>query len=104
MFALRVERSGGAVTVVTGMNGMTGVTGVWVSAALLKARLVRAPWLGALLHRVGTLWDDQSLSGLDTGYLVDLDLGLWRVLNVDIHQGRMDRHWRRTDPQLEESE
>lgn len=98
MFTLRVVRSD--VTIVTVVTIGTGVTGVWVSAALLGGCLLHAPWLGALLHRVGPLCDDRSLSRLDTGYLVDLDLGLGRVLNVDIHQGGMERYWRRTDPQL----
>lgn len=103
MFTLRVVRSERAVTIVTIatiMTGMTGVTGVWVSAPLLSGWLLHTSWLGALLHRVGPLCDDRSLSRLDTRYLVDLDLGLWRMLNVDIHQGWMERHWRRTDTHL----
>lgn len=93
MFTLRVVRSDRAVTIVTVatiMTGVTGVTGVLVSAALFSGWLLHAPWLGALLHRVGPLCDDRSLPRLDTGYLVDLDLGLWRMLNVDIHQGWME--------------
>lgn len=95
MFTLRVVRSDGAVTIVTVVTivtGVTSVTGVWVSAALLSGCLLHAPGLGALLHRAGPLSDDRSLSRLDTGYLVDLDLGLGRVLNVDIHQGGMERY------------
>lgn len=105
VFTLRVVRSDRAVTIVaavTIVTGMTGVTGVRVSVALLSGWVLHAPWLGALLHRVGPLCDDRSLSRLDTGYLVDLDLGLRRVLNVDIHQGWMERHWRRTEPRLTE--
>lgn len=121
MFGLRVDGSDGTVAIVTrvtslagvtGVKGMAGeageagvavvagVAGVEVPAALLSSRLVHGPWLGALLDRVGPLWDDRSLSWLDTGHLVDLDLVLRRVLNVDVHQGRMQRYWRRTQPRL----
>lgn len=46
-------------------------------------------WLGALLYRVSTL---RSLPRLDSSYLVDVDLSLWRVLDVDVNQGWVEGH------------
>lgn len=70
---------------------------VWVFAAVLAGVFVSISGLGALLDRVSPLRGDWSLPGLDSSYLVDLDIGLWRVLNVDIHQGWVERCWRRRD-------
>lgn len=36
---------------------------------------------------------------LDASYLVDADFSVWRVLNVDVHQGWVERHWKMTDTQ-----
>lgn len=53
---------------------------------------VPIPRLRALLNRVSPLWAGRSLPRLDPSYLVDLDFGLWRVLNVDIYQGWVEGH------------
>lgn len=71
--------------------------GVRVSAAMLTGVLMSIPRLGALLDRVGPLCAPCSLPRLDSGYLVDLNLGIWRVLNVDVHQGWVERSWRRRE-------
>lgn len=99
---MRSDEVVAVVTVVAGVTGVNGVTSVRVPAARLSGWFVHAPWLGALLHRVSPLRHDRSLSRLDTSHLVDLNLSLRRVLNVDIHQGRMERYWKRTDPPLKE--
>lgn len=51
-----------------------------------------APRLGALLDRVSPLCGDGSLARLDPSDLVDADRSLWRVLYVDVHQRRVERH------------
>lgn len=61
--------------------------GVRVSAAVLTGVFVSIPRLRALLDRVSTLSGGLSLPRLDSSYLVDLDFGLWRMLDVDVHQG-----------------
>lgn len=66
--------------------------GVRVSAAVLRGRFMCTPRLGALLDRVSPLCGDGSLARLDTSNLVDADRSLRRVLYVDVHQGRVERH------------
>lgn len=65
--------------------------GVRVSAAVLTGVFLSIPRLRALLDRVGPLSGGGSLAWLDSSYLVDLDLSLWRMLDVDIHQGWVER-------------
>lgn len=66
--------------------------GVWVPAAVLAGRFVRASRLGSLLDRVHALSGGKSLARLDASDLVDFDGGLRRVLYVDVDQGRLVRH------------
>lgn len=73
---------------------------VWVPAAVLTGGFMPVPRLGALLDRVSPLCGGRSLPRLDPSYLVNVDFGLWRVLNVDVHQGWVERHWRRRDSQF----
>lgn len=72
------------------------LTAVWsdvgVPAAVLDDGFLSVPGLGALLDRVSPLRAGQPLTRLDPSYLVDVDPGLRRVLNVDVHQGRVERH------------
>lgn len=70
---------------------------VWVPTAVSSGEFMYIPWLGTLLDWVSPLCGGRSLSRLDTSYLVDADFSLWRVLNVDVHQGRVERCWKRTD-------
>lgn len=96
MSVLAVVRSGVAVPVPVPITVTVPVTvGVRVPAAMFTRVFVSIPRLGALLDRVGPLCEAWSLPRLDPSYLMDLDLGLWRVLNVDIHQGRVERRWTR---------
>lgn len=74
--------------------------GVWVPAAVVIGGFVSIPGLGALLDRVSPICGGRSLSWLDQRDLVDLDFGIWRVLDVDVHQGWVERHWGRRDPSL----
>lgn len=66
--------------------------GVWVPAAVVIGGFVSIPGLGALLDRVSPICGGRSLSWLDQRDLVDLDFGIWRVLDVDVHQGWVERH------------
>lgn len=66
--------------------------GVGAPAAVIAGRLVCVSRLGALLDRVHALSGGQPLARLDASYLVDFDHGLWRVLYVDVDQGRVVRH------------
>lgn len=87
------------LSVLTGVLPALAVTAdVYVSAAMISGRVVSIPRLGALLDRVSALCGGRSLTRLDPSDLVDLDLGLTGVLNVDVHQGRVERHWRRREP------
>lgn len=70
---------------------MAVVIGVSVSAMIIGG-FMSIPGLRALLDRVSPFCGGRPLTRLDPGYLVDLDLGLWRVLNVDVHQGWVERH------------
>lgn len=88
MSILTVVRSGMSMTIHIHVR-------VWVSAAMLIGGLMSIPRLGALLHRVSSLCGNWPLPRLDPSYLVDVDFGLWRVLNVDVDQGWVERHWRR---------
>lgn len=76
---------------------LTVPIGVRVSAAVLGGRFVRTPRLGALLDRVSPLCGDGSLARLDASDLVDADRSLRRVLYVDVHQGRVERHCKQTE-------
>lgn len=89
MSVLTVVRSGVAIP-----------SGVGVPAAMVTGGFVPVPRLGALLYRVSPLCGGRSLPRLDPSNLVDVDFGLWRVLNVDVHQGWVERHWRGRDPQF----
>lgn len=66
---------------------------VWVSAAVLAGVFVSVSRLGALLDRVSPLCGGWSLPRLDSSYLVDLDISFWRMLNVDVDQGWVERCW-----------
>lgn len=66
-----------------------------VSAVMFARVFMTISWLGALLDRVSPLCRGWPLSRLDPSYLVDLDLSLWRVFNVDIHQRRVERRLRK---------
>lgn len=70
-----------------------------LSAVMFAGVFMTISWLGALLDRVSPLCSGWPLSRLDSSYLVDLDLGLWRVLNVDVHQRRMERPCREKEIQ-----
>lgn len=77
----------------------------WVSMSIVIGGLMimSTTRLGALLDRVSPLCGGWSLPGLDPGHLVDLNLSLWRVLYVNVNQGRVERNWRErgyTHPQL----
>lgn len=61
--------------------------GVRVSAAVLTGVFVSIPRLRALLDRVSAFSGGLSLARLDSSDLVDLDLGLRRMLDVDVDQG-----------------
>lgn len=61
---------------------------VWLFAAVF----VSIPRLGALLDGVSPVRSGRPLARLDSGYLMDLDLGLRRMLNMNVHQGRVERH------------
>lgn len=65
-----------------------------VSAVMFAGVFMTISWLGALLDRVSPLCSGWSLTRLDSSYLVDLDLSLWRVLNVDVHQRWVERRLR----------
>lgn len=88
------------LTIVWSGMAMAIAIGVYVSATMIIGGFMSIPRLGALLDRVSPICGCWSLPRLDPGYLVDLDLGLWRVLNVDVHQRWVERHWRKGDPQL----
>lgn len=62
-------------------------TGMWVPAVMIIGGFMSIPRLGALLDRVSPLCGGRSLPRLDPSYLVDVDFGLWGVMNVDVHQG-----------------
>lgn len=66
--------------------------GFGMPVAMVIGGLLSIPRLGPLLNRVSSLRDGQSLPRLDPGYLVDLDFCLWRMLDVDVHQGWVERH------------
>lgn len=74
--------------------------GVGVPAAMLISGFMSIARLGALLDRVNPICGGRSLPRLNPSYLVDMDFGIWRVLNVYVHQGWVERHWRRRDPQF----
>lgn len=88
------------LTVVQSGVAMTVPIGVWVPAAVLDDEFVSIRRLGALPDRVSPLCG--SLPRLHPSNLVDVDLGLWRVLNVDVHQGWVERHCRRSDRQFKQ--
>lgn len=88
------------LTVVHSAVAMTIPIGVWVPAAVFDDEFVSIRRLGALPDRVSPLCG--SLPRLHPSNLVDVDLGLWRVLNVDVHQGWVKRHWKRSDRQFKQ--
>lgn len=67
-------------------------TGLWMPAVMLTGVFMCIPRLGALLHRVSPIAEGRSLPRLHPSYLVDMDFGVCRVLNVDVHQGWVERH------------
>lgn len=81
--------------------------GVWVSIATLISGFIMVsipvavpmsisiPGLGALLDGVSPLSGGGSLTRSHPSHLVDLNLSLWRVLDMDVHQGRVERNWRK---------
>ncbi len=75
-------------------------SGVCMPAAMLIGGFMPVPRLGALLDRVSPLCGGRSLPRLDPSYLMDVNFGVRRVLNVDIYQGWVERHWRGRDPQF----
>lgn len=89
MSVLMVVRSDVAITVPIGL---------WMPAVLTV--LVSISGLGALLHGVSSLRGGRPLARLDSGHLMDVDLSLWRVLNVDIHQRWVEGHWKARDPEV----
>ncbi len=80
------------LTVVWSGMAMTIPIGLRVPAAMFSDGFVSVSRLRALLNRVSPFRGGRSLSRLHPSYLVDVDFGLWRVLNVDVHQGRVKRH------------
>lgn len=72
-------------------------TGVRVPGALLAGVSASIRRLGALLDRVGSLRRGRPQPRLDPGDLVDLNLGLRRVLDVNVHQRRVKRNWGKRD-------
>lgn len=74
--------------------------GVRVSAAVLRGRFMHTARLRALLDRVSPLCGDGPLARLDASDLVDADRSLGRVLYVDVHQGRVERHCEQTEAEF----
>lgn len=88
------------LTVVQSGVAMTVPISLWVPAAMLSDEFMSIRRLGALPDRVSPLCG--SLPRLHPSNLVDVDLGLWRVLNVDVHQGWVERHWRGSGRQFKQ--